>query len=86
MNKVTKIENPAFQTMKQIEKHFIGNWVLISNVTDNPRGGVVRYTSKLKSDGLFQLIMELDNDFDTYGDCLVRSAIPVDSALGGLGL
>jgi hypothetical protein len=86
MLKVSKVENPVFQTMKQVEKAYMGNWVLISNLSDNPIGGIVRYYSKLKSDGLFDIIAELYDDEVTYGDCTIRSVIPTDSSLGGLGL
>lgn len=86
MSKTKKVENPVFQTMKQIEKSFTGYWVLISNISDNPIGGIVRYFSKLKSDGLYDIIMDFDDDFETYGDCDIRSVIPTDGSLGGLGL
>ena len=86
MSKVSKVENPVFQTMKQVEKTYRGNWVLITNISKNPIGGIVRYTSKLKSDGLFDVIMDLDNNPETYGDCDIRSVIPTDGSLGGLGL
>lgn len=86
MSKVSKVEKPVFQTMKQVEKTYTGNWVLISNLSDNPIGGIVRYFSKLKSDGLFDVIVELYDDEQTYGDCTIRSVIPTDNSLGGLGL
>ena len=86
MSKVSKVENPVFQTMTQVEKTYIGNWVLITNISRNPIGGIVRYYSKLKSDGLFEVIMDLDDNPETYGDCDIMSVIPTDSSLGGLGL
>ena len=86
MSKVSKVENPVFLTMKQVEKEYRGNWVLITNISNNPIGGIVRYYSKLKSDGLFNVIMDMDKDESTYGDCDIRSVIPTDGSLGGLGL
>ena len=86
MSNVSKVEIPIFQTMKQVEKTYTGNWVLITNISHNPMGGMVRYYSKLKSDGLFDIIVDLDKDESTYGDCDIRSVIPTDASLGGLGL
>ena len=85
-SKVNKVENPVFQTMKQVEKTYTGYWMLISNFSNNPIGGIVRYYSRLKSDGLYDVIDELYDDEQTYGDCFIVSAIPTDGSLGGLGL
>lgn len=86
MPKVIKVENPKHQTMKEIARDYLGYWVLISNYTDNPLGGVVRYYAKKNYDELWDVIMDMDKDFDMYGDCLIRSAVPNPAQLGGFGV
>ena len=84
--KVMKVENPKFQTLNEMERDFLGYWILITNGSQNPIwGGIVRYYSRRKSDGLWEIIMEMDKDEETYGGCSILSAIPYDS-LGGFGL
>ena len=86
MLKIKKVEKPEFQTMRQIAEKYIGNWVLITNKSNNPLGGIVRYYSLNKSDGLWDIIIDMDKDFETYGECDIRSVIRTDASFGGLGL
>ena len=64
--------------MKQweMEEHFWGNFLLISNIQDwendsGMKGGIVRYYSK-DTAKLYEIIMEMDKDDETYGSCMIR--------------
>lgn len=83
--KVIKVENPKFQTTDEMVRDYVGYWILISNHSDNPMGGIVRYYSPKKYDGLWEIIMELDKDDEMYGGCLVQGLIPNDGSYGRLG-
>ena len=87
MNEIKKVVAPIFQDMDEIVKSYWDNWLLISNLTDNPSGGIVRYYCYIKNKKFWDLIMDMDKDFDTYGDCILRFVGPSRAAsLGGLGL
>ena len=43
MHEVKKVDEPKHQNMDAIAELYWDNWLLISNVTDAPKGGVVRY-------------------------------------------
>ena len=87
MNEIKKVENPIYQEMDEIACHYWDNWLLISNLTDNPSGGIVRYYCYVKDKRLWELIINMDNDFDTYGNCILRFIGPSrEASLGGLGL
>ena len=87
MNEINKVETPIYQDMDEIASKYWDNWLLISNLTTNPSGGIVRYYCYVKDKKLWDLIMDMDKDFDTYGDCILRFIGPNRVAsLGGLGL
>ena len=87
MNEIKKVETPIYQEMDEIARNFWDNWLLISNLTDCPSGGIVRYYCYVKDKKLWDLIMDMDRDFETYGDCILRFIGPSRAAsLGGLGL
>ena len=73
---VIKVENPRHQTMKEIAKDYLGYWVLISNRTDNPIGGTVRYYADKRCDELWDKWFECESNEAIYGDCTIRSAVP----------
>jgi len=72
MNEVKRVSEPIRQDMDEITELYWDNWLLISNVTENPKSGVVRYYCKDRDSNLNNLIMDMDKDFDTYGDCVIR--------------
>ena len=87
MNENIKVKIPKYQDMDEIANNYQDNWLLISNIKDNPNGGIVRYYCYVRDKKLWDLIMEMDNDFDTYGDCILRFVGPNRlSSLGMLGL
>ena len=48
MCNIKKVEVPKYQDMDEIANNYWDNWLLISNFTTNPNGGVVRYYCYLK--------------------------------------
>ena len=80
MREIKKVENPIYQDMDVIADEYWDNWLLISNLTETPRGGVVRYFCHVKDQKLWDLIMDMDKDFDTYGDCILRYVGPSRAA------
>ena len=66
------VENPEYLTMDEISKKFWDNFVLLTNITSNSKAGIVRYYCYSNEPGLTGLIMEMDKDEETYGDCIIR--------------
>ena len=86
VHEVVKVDDPTLQNMDEIAALYWNNWLLISNVTDIPKGGVVRYYCYVRDSSLTSLIMEMDKDFDTYGECIIRFVGPSrGSWLGRMG-
>ena len=77
---VKKVEEPKFQTLDEMMKDYIGYHVLVSNFFDKdinlPPKGMVRYYSPKRSDGLWEIIMKMDGDEETYGDCDIYGFVP----------
>ena len=87
MVEVKKVENPEHQDMDEIVKNYWDNWLLISNLTDNPTGGIVQYYCYSRDNKLTDLIMDMDKNYDSFGDCTIRFVGPSrDYSLGGLFL
>ena len=86
MANLMKVENPKHQTMKEIAKDYLGYWVLISNRTDNPMGGIVRYYVDKRCDDLWDKWIECESNEEIYGVSLIRSAVPGPAQLGGMGI
>ena len=87
MYDVMRVEDPIHQDMDDIVRTYWNNWLLISNFTDKPDGGIVQYYCAMNKDELWDLVMEMDQDFKTYGDCLIRFVGPGrGDSLGGLFL
>ena len=83
---VKRVDEPRLQDMDEIAKLYWNNWLLISNVTDNPKGGIVRYYCYVRDIRLTNLIMEMDEDYDTFGECVIRYVGPNrGSWLGRMG-
>ena len=87
MYEIKKVEQPKYQSMSEIASDYWDNWLVISNVpedTPNTKGGIVRYYCYSRKDELFDIIMEMDKDFDTYGDCEIQFVGPSRGWVGGL--
>jgi len=69
---VFRVENPEHLTMEEISKKFWDNFVLVTNTTSNAKSGIVRYYCYSNEPELTDLIMEMDKDEETYGDCVIR--------------
>jgi len=70
------VENPCYMEKWEMEEHFWGNFLLISNIKDGIEssgmvGGIVRYYSENLAK-LYELLMEMDKDDTTYGSCMVK--------------
>ena len=76
MHVIKKVENPQYQTMREIAQIYWDNWLIISNLTDNPSGGIVRFYCYVNNDELTNIIIEMDKDYDVYGDCIIRFVGP----------
>jgi len=84
MPAVMKVENPKFETMREIATNYWGNWLLMSHITEEPNGGIVLFYAKNR-EGLLTLVMEMDKDPDNFGECDIRYVGP-NNSLGGLFL
>ena len=84
--KAKKVSEPKLQSMDEIAKLYWDNWLLISNMTDDSSSGVVRYYCNVRDISLTSLVMDMDRDFDTYGECVIRFVGPSRSGwLGRMG-
>ena len=87
MNELKKVIEPKHQDMEEIVELYWDNWLLISNLTDDPNGGVVRYYCYLRDNSFTSLIMDMDKDYFTYGECVIRFVGPNrGSWLGRMGV
>lgn len=87
MLEVKKVDNPLYQDMDEISKSYWNNWLLISNLTDKPDGGIVQYYCPENKDELWDIVMDMDRDYGTYGDCTIRFVgSGKGDSLGGLFL
>jgi len=85
MYEVKEVANPKLQEMDEIANDYWDNWLLISNLTDNPESGIVRYYCYLRDKKLTDIIMEMDRDFKMFGECIIRFVGPNRGySLGGL--
>ena len=78
-----RVNEPKYQTLTEIAKEYWNNWLLISNFTPEPKGGIVRYYYPTREKTLTSLIMEMDKDEATYGECLL-AYVGEGQTLGGL--
>ena len=87
MYEVKRVENPKYQDMSEIAADFWDNWLIISNTNyKGTPGGIVRYYCYLRKKKLTDIIMKMDKDFETYGDCDIRFVGPSRGWIGGVGL
>ena len=82
MMELTKVENPKYQTMREIAADYWGNWLLMSHITEEPNGGIVCFYAKSRK-GMLELVMEMDKDPDNFGECDICYVGP-NNSLGGL--
>ena len=76
MYQIKKVDNPKYQHMSEIASDFWDNWLIISNTDKDSLNGIVRYYCYLRKNELFDIIMEMDKDFETYGDCEIKFVGP----------
>jgi len=86
MYEIKKVDNPKYQSMSEIASDYWDNWLVLSNAPENAPGGIVRYYCYSREDELTDIIMEMDKDFDTYGDCMITFVGPNRGWVGGIGL
>ena len=85
MYEIKKVDEPKYQSMSEIASEYWDNWLIISNTPENTQGGIVRYYCYARKEELTDIIMEMDKDFDTYGDCEIKFVGPSrGSWIGGL--
>lgn len=80
---IHRVENPEYLSIAEISKKFWDNFVLVTNTSVNSKAGIVRYYCYSNEPELTDLIMEMDKDEETYGDCLIYY---VGQGRGFLGL
>ncbi|MCL2037255.1 MAG: hypothetical protein FWG83_07740 [Oscillospiraceae bacterium] len=68
---VNKVENPIFLSFDEIKNKYWGNWVVATNQSDENFSGIVRYYCSKGKDKIYDVVMELDKDYETYGECSV---------------
>jgi len=69
--KVYRVENPEYLTVDEISDKFWDNFVLVTNTETGSNAGIVRYYCHSNEPELTNIIMEMDKDEKTYGDCLI---------------
>ena len=75
-HEIVKVQDPAYIEKWEMEEKYWGNFLLISNIkarenNSGMEGGIVRYYSRDNAK-LYELIIEMDKDDDTYGSCMVK--------------
>ena len=70
-SKIYRVENPEYLTLPEISEKFWDNFVLVTNTATNSMAGIVRYYCYSNEPELTDIIMEMDKDEETYGDCLI---------------
>ena len=86
MYEIKRVNKPKYQSMSEIASDYWDNWLVISNTANGTPGGIVRYYCYSRKAELTDIIMEMDKDFDTYGDCEIRFVGPSRGWVGGIGL
>ena len=76
MYQINKVDNPKYQHISEIASDFWDNWLIISNTDKEALNGIVRYYCYSRKKELTDIIMEMDKDFETYGDCIIRFVGP----------
>jgi hypothetical protein len=79
---IYSVENPEHLTVAVIKERFWNNFVLVTNTKSGSKAGIVRYYCYANEPELTELIMELDKDEATYGDCLLYYVGPGRGFLG----
>ena len=79
---VHMVENPEHLTLYQIKDKFWDNYVLVTNAVEGSHSGIVRYYCYSNEPELTQLIMEMEKDMETYGDCLLYYVGPGRGFMG----
>jgi len=82
VHEINKVDNPTHLTIDEIEQKFWDNYVLVTNTTARSNAGVVRYFCYANEPELTNIIMEMDKDESTYGDCLIYYVGPGRGFLG----
>jgi hypothetical protein len=80
---IKTVENPVIQDFDRLVKDYWDNWVVISYYEGMNKKGAVRFYCYVKSVKLTDLIMEMDRDYETYGECILQYVGPGRSN-GGL--
>ena len=79
---VHAVENPEHLTLDQIKERYWDNYVLVTNSEGESIAGIVRYYCYANEPELTDLIVEMDKDEATYGDCLMYYVGPGRGFLG----
>ena len=80
---IKTVENPVIQDYDHLVKEYWDNWVVISNYEGVNKKGAVRYYCYVNKTELTDLIMELDKDAESNGECILTYVGPGRSN-GGL--
>ena len=81
-NSVHAVETPEHLTVDAIKEKYWDNYVLVTNTKKGGTAGIVRYFSYANEPELTSLIMEMDKDEETYGECLIYYVGPGRGFLG----
>ena len=81
-HKIITVESPEHLSIDSIKDRFWDNYVLVSNMKSGSNAGVVRYYCYANEPGLTELVMEMDKDEATYGDCMIYYVGPGRGFLG----
>jgi len=68
---IHRVKNPKYLSLAEISERFWDNFVLVTNTTAGSNAGIVRYYCHANEPELTDIIMEMDKDEETYGDCLI---------------
>ena len=65
--KMSKVENPIYETMDIIMDKYWDNWLIVSDKTNDPIGGKVLFYCRNRTNELERTLDELDKDPEAFG-------------------
>ena len=70
-HEVYTVENPVLLSLDKIKEKYWDNYVLVTNTEGGGKTGIVRHYCYANEPELTEIIMEMDKNAETYGDCLL---------------
>ena len=82
--KPVKVLNPKKQTIEEIKTCFWDNWLIVSNRTERPLMATVLYYCKNRTEELYSVLDELDEEPEVNGYPNLMYVGPSRGFIGGV--